>query len=533
MADPEFDYVIVGGGSAGCVMARRLSDNPAYTVCLLEAGKPDKSWVIHVPAAFSVTVPWPIYNWAFETVPQPGLNGRRGYQPRGKTLGGSSSINAMIYVRGHPSDYDGWAALGNSGWAYEDVLPYFKKAQHQERGADDFHGTDGPLNVADLCTVNPLTDTFIEAANQSQFPKNSDFNGARQEGVGTYQVTQKNGERLSAAKAYLTPILDRPNLTVITGAQATRIIIDGHKAKGVEYQRGRKREIVTVQREVILAGGAFQSPQLLMLSGIGPGGELLSNGITVIHDLAGVGQNLQDHIDYVGVYPTKSRDAWGVSLGTIGDLLKAAFEWRNHRRGTFTSNLAEAGGFICSEPSVDVPDLQLHFVTGGVDDHGRKLALGHAYSCHVCVLRPHSIGQVTLASSDALKPPLIDPQFLSDDRDLELLVKGFKIMRQIIESPAFSHYGNADMYAEGVTTDAQIEDLIRNRADTVYHPVGTCKMGPDTDPMAVVDSQLRVHGVDQLRVVDASIMPTLVSGNTNAPTIMIAEKACDMILNAA
>ena len=533
MTDRQFDYVIVGGGSAGCVLARRLSDDPDVTVCLLEAGKPDKSLLIHIPAAFSITVPRPLMNWAFETVPQPGLNGRQGYQPRGKTLGGSSSINAMVYIRGHPTDYDAWADQGNPGWGYADVMPYFKKSENQERGGDDHHGTGGPLNVMDLRDPNPLATAFVDAAAEAQIPRNNDFNGANQEGVGFYQVTQKNGERMSAAKAYLTPVLDRSNLTVLTGAQATKILFDGRVATGMQYRNGRRLQEVRARREVVLSGGTFQSPHLLLLSGIGPADQLAKHGIPLVQELPGVGKNLQDHIDYVGVYGVRSRDALGISLGGVLGVLKALYQWRRRRRGMLTSNLAEAGGFIKSDSSLAVPDLQLHFVTGGVDSHGRELGLGHAYSCHVCALRPKSIGQVTLASADPLAAPLIDPNFLSDPRDLELMVKGFKIMRRIMEGPALTAYGGVDRYSKGITTDAQIGELIRNRSDTVYHPVGTCKMGPDSDPLAVVDGELRVRGVEHLRVIDASVMPTIIGGNTNAPTIMIAEKASDMIKNTA
>jgi choline dehydrogenase-like flavoprotein len=529
MSGAVHDYIIVGGGSAGCVLARRLSDDPDASVCLLEAGKPDKSPLIHMPAGFSVTVPQPVSNWAFETVPQPGLNGRQGYQPRGKTLGGSSSINAMVYIRGHRSDYDHWAGLGNPDWSYDDVLPYFKRAQNQERGEGAYHGSGGPLNVMDILEPNPLANAFVEAGTQAQLPHNDDFNGETQEGVGLYQVTQKDGERMSAAKAYLTPVLSRPNLSVVTRAQATRVLLDGRRATGIEYRRGRTSHTVLARKAIILCGGAFQSPQLLMLSGIGPAPELKRHNIPVAHDLPGVGQNLQDHIDYVGVYKTKSRDALGISLAGIGDVMKGLWDWRRRRRGRMTSNLAEAGGFVCSSPEVQVPDLQLHFVVGGVEDHGRAYGLGHAYSCHVCVLRPKSAGQVTLAGPDPLLPPVIDPKFLSDDRDLDLLVTGYKIVRRILDGPALAPYGGVDNATP--ETDDQIRDTIRDRADTVYHPVGTCKMGPASDPMAVVDAQLRVRGIDGLRVVDASIMPTLIGGNTNAPTIMIAEKASDLIRN--
>jgi len=530
MAD-SFDYVIVGAGSAGCVLARRLSDDPNTRVCLLEAGKPDKSFLIHVPVGVAAILPTTMSNWAFETAPQPGLNNRRGYQPRGKTLGGSSSINAMVYIRGHSSDYDRWAELGNAGWSYADVLPYFKKSQNQERGDDDYHGTGGPLNVADLRSPNPIGKTFVDAAEQLQLPRNDDFNGAEQEGIGPYQVTQINGERCSAAKAYLTPVLDRPNLTVVTEAQATRILFDGKRAVGIAFkQQGQDRD-VRANREVLLSGGALQSPHLLLLSGIGPGDELKRQGIDVVHDLPGVGKNLQDHIDHVLTYTTHSRDAFGMTLPGIGRILGSIGTYRREGRGMLTSNFAEAGGFLKSDPSQTIPDLQLHFVVGIVDDHSRKRHFKHGYSCHVCLLRPKSRGHVGLQSADPTAPPLIDPNFLAEDSDMDAMVNGFKLVRRILQAPAFDSLRGKELYTADVHSDDEIRDDIRNRADTVYHPVGTCKMG--NDPMAVVDSELKVSGLDGLRVVDASIMPTLIGGNTNAPTIMIGEKAADMIKAAA
>ncbi len=522
-----FDYVIVGGGSAGCVLAHRLSENPDTKVCLLEAGKPDNSQFIHMPAGMIALLTSKSLNWGFETTPQRGLNGRRGFQPRGKTLGGSSSINAMVYIRGHAKDYDDWAALGNDGWGYQDVLPYFKKSQNQERGGDAFHGTGGPLNVADVQAPNPLNEAFCQAADQIQIPRASDFNGAEQEGVGLYQVTQKNGERCSAAKGYLTPIKDRPNLTIITEAHATKVEFDGKRASGVRYVKNKKSEIVQASGEVILSGGAFNSPQLLMLSGIGAGNSLKQTGIDVVHDLPGVGQNLQDHPDFIVSYKSDNKDLVGFSPKGIANLVSGYFEYRKSRTGRMTTNYAEAGGFLKTDPNLERPDIQLHLVGSLVDDHGRKLHLAHGFSCHACLLRPKSRGGVTLASGDPLAAPLIDPGFLNEEQDMDNLVSGVRMMDRILSAPALSSYRGKPLYPFDIDDDQSVREAIRQRADTVYHPVGTCKMGRDA--LAVVDARLRVRGVQGLRVVDASIMPTLIGGNTNAPAIMIGEKASDMI----
>jgi choline dehydrogenase-like flavoprotein len=529
----EFDYLIVGGGSAGCVLAARLSEDPAVTVALLEAGPPDTSVLIHCPAGLAVLAKNGAANWAFQTVPQAGLGGRRGYQPRGKVLGGSSSINAMVYIRGQREDYDGWAAEGNAGWAWRDVLPYFKRAEHNERGADALHGTGGPLNVMDLRSAHRFGPIFVEAANQAGHAGNPDFNGERQEGVGLYQVTHKNGERFSAAKGYLTPHLGRPNLTVITGAQTTRIVLDGKRAVGVEARIDGRAQALRARREVLLCAGALQSPQLLMLSGIGPAEHLGKVGVPVHHDLPGVGRHLHDHVDVIHVLDAPHlKDLFGLSLAGLVNTIKAIFEWRRHRRGLLTTNFAEAGGFIRSRPEEERPDLQFHFVIGKLVDHGRKTVFGHGYSCHVCVLRPKSRGSVTLASADPLAAPLIDPNFLAERDDVDRLVRAFKAMRHILRQPALAAHGARELAASaGATTDAEIEAFIRSHADTVYHPVGSCRMG--SGPLDVVDAELRVHGIAGLRVVDASIMPSIVSGNTNAPTIMIAEKAADLIKAAA
>jgi choline dehydrogenase-like flavoprotein len=525
-----FDYVIVGGGSAGCVLAARLSEDPQTQVALLEAGPLDHNVLIHCPAGLAGIARLSLLGWNLNTTPQPGLNGRSGYQPRGKVLGGSSSINAMCYIRGHRADFDHWAALGNPGWAFDDVLPYFKKSEANQRGADAFHGDAGPLSVADLQSPNRFSQLFVQAAQQAGYPANADFNGAQQEGVGLYQVTHRQGERCSAAKAYLGPALARPNLQVFTGAHATRVLLEKKRAVGVEFIHDGHLKQLPCQGEVLLSAGALQTPQLLMLSGIGDHAHLVSKGIATQHHLPGVGQNLHDHPDVVQVVSApRATELFGLSLPGGWRVLKGMREWARSRTGMLTTNFAEAGGFIKSSPAERLPDLQLHFVIGKLINHGRTTAWGHGYSCHVCLLRPKSRGQLTLASNDPLQAPLIDPAFLTHRDDMERMVQGFKAMRHILAQPALAQFGGQERPVSArAQSDFEIEQFIRDYADTIYHPVGTCRMGPG-DPMDVVDPQLRVHGLQGLRVVDASIMPTILGGNTNAAVMMVAEKAAQMI----
>ncbi|MBF6629754.1 MAG: choline dehydrogenase [Comamonas sp.] len=534
--EQSVDYVVIGAGSAGCVLAGRLSESEAHEVCVLEAGGTDRSVLMQCPAGLAGLARSAQFNWGLSSVPQAGLHQRTSYQPRGKVLGGCSSVNAMIYLRGQAQDYDAWAAQGNAGWSWEDVKPWFLKAEHNERGADAFHAQGGPLNVADLQQPNPLSLDFIEAGVQAGFARNEDFNGHSQEGMGLYQVTQKGGERYSAAKAYLTPHLSRPNLHVHTGAQVLRILTEvtpeGLRATGVEYLRAGTRHVVHARREVLLSAGALLSPQLLMLSGIGPAEHLRTMGIQPLLDLPGVGAHLHDHLDATIVCDApKLTQSFGLSASGLVNMARGMWEWQQKRAGILTSNFAEAGAFLRSSPEEQVPDIQLHFVVAKLIDHGRQTVWGHGFSCHVCALRPESRGTVRLASADPLTSPLIDPNFMSAEVDVLRMVRGVQTTRQILAQPALLQHGARELDASAAAQTAhQIEGWVRQAADSIYHPVGTCRMG--SGAMDVVDASLRVHGMHGLRVVDASIFPSIISGNTSAPTVMVAEKAAHMVLHA-
>ncbi|MGO4328105.1 GMC family oxidoreductase [Cupriavidus sp. M-11] len=541
--ESQFDYIVIGGGSAGCAVAGRLADAGSGRVALLESGPHDKSALVTTPVAAAVTVTRRSQrNYLYRSEREAGLNGRRSFQPRGRGLGGSSSINGMIYIRGTPGDYDRWAALGCDGWAWQDVLPYFRRAECNERlaGRDDdaLHGGHGPLHVSDVRSPTPFSHLFIEAAQAAGYPRNDDFNGPRQEGAGMFQVTQRNGERWNAARAYLHGSRGgkgdlsggRGNLHVLTDTQVLRIVFDGKRAAGVAVMRDGREQVLRARREIILSAGAYGSPQLLMLSGIGPAGHLREHGIAVIHDAPEVGRNLQEHVDALLSARLTTADLFGISLrGGLRMAMELRRYYRRVRTGMWTSNLVEAGAFIKSQPELADPDLQLHFAPAIVD---RKHPYGHGYSCHVCVLRPYSRGVLRLKSADPGEVPAIDLNMLSDERDMDVLVRGVRIVKRILDQAPLSRFGAKPLHhghlaADGSDDDA-IRAMIRQQADTGFHPVGTCRMGGDV--ASVVDPDLRVRGVEGLRVADASIMPTIIGGNTNAPAIMIGEKAADLIL---
>ena len=526
-----YDFVIIGGGSAGCVLADKLSASGEHSVCLLEAGKKDKSWMIHLPIGVIGLMQSHSLNWQYNSQQEKTLNNRVIFTPRGKTLGGSSSVNAMLYIRGQQQDYDHWQNLGNSGWSFDDVLPYFKALEHQERGEDEFHGVNGALNVADSVSKPAINEDFIQSALAAGYPENHDFNGASQEGIGYYQVTQKDGLRFSAAKAFLTPNLARPNLTVITNTQVEKVAIENGIATGVIFKNQGKTQQLQANKEVIVSAGAINSPQILMLSGIGPKEELAKHNIELIHALEGVGKNLQDHVDVLNVTQHNRTEILAYRPMAIWWAAKQAFKFFTKRSGILTSVIAETGGFIKSDPSLAEPDLQLHFVPAAMDDHGRnhKLLCTYGVALHVCLLRPKSRGSITLNSNDISQAPRIHLNMLDHQDDVDIMVKGVKIAKNILSKPPLANTHVKDIFPDkNCHSDEDIVQFLRNKCNTIYHPVGTCKMGQDE--LSVVDEQLKVHGIKQLRVVDASIMPTLISGNTNAPAMMIAAKAADMIL---
>jgi choline dehydrogenase len=525
----EFDYIIVGAGSAGCVLANRLTADPNIKVLLLEAGGKDNSVLIRMPAGVgSLISQKSAYNWWFETEGQTHLKNRKLYWPRGKVLGGSSSINGMIYIRGHARDYDQWRQLGLEGWSFADVLPYFKRSEANENGGDDFHGSDGPLSVSNGRSEVPLFKTFIEAGKQAGHPQTGDFNGHQQEGFGPYQLTVKDGERWSAAAAYLRPVLGRPNLTVEVNAHTTRVTFEGKRATGVEYLQKGQVQKARASREVILSGGAVHTPQLLLLSGVGAADYLKRWDLNVVADLPGVGENLQDHLDVTVQFECTQPITFYIFSKPLKQL-QTGMQYTFFKSGAGRQQGLEAGGFLKSRPGLEVPDLQLHFVAALMIDHGRVKADRHGYMAHICQLRPESKGFIALRSLNPTDAPLIQPNYMATENDRRSLREGVKIARDVFMQKAFEPYRGPElMPGKSVTSDEGIDDYIRRTAETIYHPVGTAKMG--TDKLAVVDANLKVHGLQGLRVVDASVMPTLVGGNTNAPTIMIAEKAADLIL---
>jgi len=526
-----YDYIIIGGGSAGCVLAERLSACGNYQVCLLEAGPKDKHWSIHLPIGVVELMKSKTLNWQFNSEQENSQNNRSIFNPRGKVLGGSSSINAMLYVRGQKEDYDHWAELGNTQWSFDKVLPYFISTEHQERGENFYHGVDGALNVADSRSQIPIGNDFISSAHSAGYPLNDDFNSEQQEGVGYYQLTQKNGQRYSAADAFLTPNLTRPNLTIITDALVEKIIIEDKKATGVAFKCKGKAKQILANNEILLSAGAFNSPQLLMLSGIGPKDELDQHDIDLVHELPGVGQNLQDHVDIMVVNQTNRTDVVAYRPKASLWFINQARQYFKNKRGFLTSPVAETGGFIKSAADLTRPDLQLHFIPAAMDDHGRnnKILLNYGISLHTCLLRPKSRGSVSLFGNKPTFHPKIKLNMLSDPDDQKSMVKAVKIARNIFTKSPLSEYVKNEMLpGEHCQSDEDILAFVKEKANTIYHPVGTCKMG--NDEMAVVDQTLKVHGIQNLRVIDASVMPTLISGNTNAPTIMIAAKIADDIL---
>ena len=523
-----FDYVIVGAGSAGCVLANRLSADPAVRVALLEAGGRDRNPWLHIPAGYFRTMFNPNLTWQFGAGPEPYLDGRIVPWPRGRVLGGTSAVNGLLYVRGQAQDFDMWRQLGNAGWSYQDVLPYFKRAEDQERGEDEYHGAGGPLGVSDVRMKNPLCEAYIAACVAAGIPRTTDFNGANQEGVGYYQLTTRNGRRCSTAVGYLNPVRSRSNLAIITNAEVKRVELEGRRATGVVYRRDGQTRTVKATREVLLAAGAIGSPQLLQVSGIGPGAVLQKAGVGVLHELPGVGENLQDHFQARFVYdcslPASLNDVWHSRLMQF----RAGLEYAFSRSGILTIGAGVVGVFARSRPGLEVPDVQVHFMPLSAERPGQGLHPFSGVTASVCQLRPESRGVISITAPDPAIPPSIVANYLASETDSEVLLAGLRMLRRIAAQPEFArHVKREFLPGADVESDEELMAFAKAKGTTIFHPCGTCKM--DRDPMAVVDERLRVHGIAGLRVVDASIMPTMTSGNTNAPAIMIGEKASDMI----
>lgn len=533
MSAKEFDYVIVGAGSAGAVLASRLTEDPATRVCVLEAGGENRSIFIEMPAALSIPMHMRRYNWGYETEPEPGLDNRRLATPRGKGLGGSSAINGLVYVRGNPLDFDRWQDEGARGWSYRDVLPYFRRAETRAEGPDAWRGGDGPLHTRYGPLKNPLYRTWIEAGRQAGYAETNDINGFRQEGFGRFDMTVHRGRRWSTANAYLRPAMRRPNLAVLTRALATRILLEGRRATGVSYLRGAETMEVRARREVILAAGPINSPHLLLLSGIGPAGEIAASGITPVHDLPGVGENLQDHLEFYFQVACRQPVTLYSAMHPLAKAL-IGLRWLTRHNGLGASNHFEAGAFIRSRAGIRYPDIQFHFLPLAVAYDGSRLASEHGFQAHVGPMRSRSRGFVRLASGDARTPPRIRFNYLSHPDDLVEMRAAVRLTREIFAQSAFDPYRGREIQPGAeITSDAAIDAFVRARAESAYHPCGTCRMGDPRDPTAVVDPEARLIGIERLRVVDSSIMPSITNGNLNAPTIMIGEKAADHIRGRA
>ncbi|MES2482860.1 MAG: choline dehydrogenase [Pseudomonadota bacterium] len=531
----QFDYIIVGAGAAGCVLANRLSADPAIRVALVEAGPSDRrfpvNWKTSIPIGNVFLLPHARYNWQHQFQGGAGVNDREVPCPRGRLFGGSTSVNGTVYIRGNALDYDDWQAKGNTGWSFRDVLPYFRKHENREAGANERHGSGGELDVQPLRDTNPLSHAFVEAATQAGHTHNPDFNGSEQDGFGLFELNQRNGLRLSSSRAFLHPVLHRPNLSVFADAMVERIVLQGRRAVGIALVQDGQAIELRASSEVVVCAGAVNSPQLLMLSGIGPAAMLRKHGIAVAHDLPGVGENLQDHPTVSVAMANPGAQSYAVTWRALPRLALAPWRYLFSRRGMLSSNAAEAGGFIRTLPGLDRPDVQFTFMVG-MKESARTMPRRHGLMCHVGLLRPATRGRLELASADPQAKPVMHARFLEDPRDVDTLVRGVKEARRILGMPAMARFTAAEL-APGaqVASDAQLEAYVRQHTSTTYHPVGTCKMGPASDPMAVVDARLSVHGIDGLRVADASIIPDIIGGNTAAPSMMIGERAAAFILD--